>query len=252
MGRDNDGGYVLPEAAIASADALLSLGLNDDWSFDRAFNRLRPGAPIMGYDPTISRGKFWLKALGRTLVLPLAMLVKPRRSLTRCLHSWRVAADYGPFFGGPARHVRLWISDRTDDGRIALGDALAAPVFAGARRLVLKMDIEGGEYPAFASLPLSALAQTSLILVEFHDLSGRLPELERLARSLSPDFAVVHVHANNFAPIRNGIPDVLEVVWMRRGICVVDPGQPMPELPLPGLDQPNRSWLPDIILRFEA
>ena len=251
MGRDNDGGYVLPEAAIASADALLSLGLNDDWSFDRAFNRLRPSAPIIGYDPTISAGKFWCKALSRTLVLPLAILIKPRRSLARCLHSWRVAFDYGPFFGGRAKHVRLWISGQSGEGKISLADALATSALADARRLVLKIDIEGAEYPVFASLPPSSLDRTSVLLVEFHDVSRHLAEIESLARSLGPKFAIAHVHANNFAPVTNGVPEVLEVVRVLRGFCLTDSAQSAPSLPLPGLDQPNQSELPDIALRFQ-
>ena len=252
MGRDNDGGYVLPAAAIASADGLLSLGLNDDWSFDRAFNRLRPGAPIVGYDPTISRGGFLRKAIGRTLILPLAMLIKPRRSLDRCIHSWRVALDYRPFFSGPAKHVSLWVSDRSSEGRISLADALSDQAFAGTRRLALKMDIEGAEYPVLAGLPVAALGRTSLLIVEFHDVPLHLEALESLARSLAPEFSVAHVHANNFGGVSSGVPEVLEVVWVRRGTCPADPNQPVAELPLPGLDQPNQPRLPDIALRFQS
>lgn len=249
MGRENDGGYVLPRAAVAEADGLLSLGINDDWSFDRAFNRLRPAAPIVGYDPTISRSRFFLKALGKALILPLAVLVKPRRSVTRCLHAWRVALDYGPFFHGPARHVSRWIGDATREGVTSLADALADPAFESSRRVVLKVDIEGAEYAAFASTPLSSLSAVTLLLVEFHDVSRHLGELEALSARLAPGFAIAHVHANNFGAVREGWPEVLEIAWVRRGICPSG-GVAPPELPLAGLDRPNDSRRPDITLRF--
>ncbi|HNS26959.1 MAG TPA: hypothetical protein PKN91_02440 [Steroidobacteraceae bacterium] len=36
VGRDHDGGYVLPRDVIERSHTLLSLGVNDDWSFEEA------------------------------------------------------------------------------------------------------------------------------------------------------------------------------------------------------------------------
>jgi hypothetical protein len=38
LGNWTDGGYVVPYSAIASADALISCGINRDWSFEKAFH----------------------------------------------------------------------------------------------------------------------------------------------------------------------------------------------------------------------
>ena len=37
IGRDNDGGYVLPQRIFNFCDGLLSYGINKDWSFERIF-----------------------------------------------------------------------------------------------------------------------------------------------------------------------------------------------------------------------
>jgi hypothetical protein len=50
---DTDGGYVVPQLAVDTADAVLSLGIGDDWSFDQHWNRLNPNARIHSYDATI-------------------------------------------------------------------------------------------------------------------------------------------------------------------------------------------------------
>ena len=37
IGRDNDGGYVLPQRIFNYCDGLLSYGINKDWSFEKEF-----------------------------------------------------------------------------------------------------------------------------------------------------------------------------------------------------------------------
>jgi len=233
-------------------DGLLSLGLNDDWSFDRDFARLHPAAPIVGYDPTIHRTKFILKAISKVLIFPLAVLVKPRDALFRTVHACRVALDYGRFFGRHATHQRLWVAATPGPDAVTLSATLADPAFAGRNRLIVKMDIEGAEYGAFASLADGEFARLGLLLVEFHDLGAHLAEVETLARRLARDFAVVHVHANNFGPVIDGLPQVIEVAWARRDLLPSGDRGTVGELPLPGLDQPNNARRPDLALRFRA
>jgi hypothetical protein len=36
VGRPYDGGYVVPRSALITADYKISVGINDDWSFERA------------------------------------------------------------------------------------------------------------------------------------------------------------------------------------------------------------------------
>ena len=37
LGRDNDGGYVIPYEIIFKTNVLLSYGTNKDWSFEKCF-----------------------------------------------------------------------------------------------------------------------------------------------------------------------------------------------------------------------
>jgi hypothetical protein len=50
---DTDGGYVVPQLAVDAADAVLSLGIGEDWSFDQHWHQLRPNTVIHSYDATI-------------------------------------------------------------------------------------------------------------------------------------------------------------------------------------------------------
>jgi len=49
LGRNNDGGYVLPVEALEAADVLMGYGIADDISFEREFSR-RFNKPSFGFD----------------------------------------------------------------------------------------------------------------------------------------------------------------------------------------------------------
>ena len=247
-GRDGDGGYVLPAAEMRDCDALLSLGVNDDWSFEQAFHAVRP-RPVDAYDPTVSRVGFLLRALTTLLVAPIALLRRPRPLVRRIAREWGVFFSHVRFFRGAVRHRRLWVSAQPGPGQVTLAEGLRAGDLAACSRILVKMDIEGAEYAALAALPPAEWSRVGALLVEFHDVHLRLPGIRALARLLAPDFAVRHVHPNNCSPVRDGVPAVIEVTWSRR--TPSDPRTPPPELPLAGLDQPNTAHAPDIRIRFQ-
>lgn len=53
LGAPNDGGYVVVDAPSDRYDLLLSCGVGDDTSFERAFRELHPDTPIVLFDGTV-------------------------------------------------------------------------------------------------------------------------------------------------------------------------------------------------------
>jgi len=51
---ETDGGYVVPQLAVDTADAVLSLGIGEDWLFDQHWHQLKPNVEIHSYDATIA------------------------------------------------------------------------------------------------------------------------------------------------------------------------------------------------------
>ncbi len=247
-GRDADGGYVLPEASFAECDGLVSLGVNDDWSFESAFVAARR-RPVDAYDPTVGARDFLRHAVSQTFASLSFRIKRRRKNLERPAHAWKVLFNYLHFFRGSVRHHRLWVSGETGPGRVTLAEALHAGEIGRCSRLMVKLDIEGAEYTALAALPLGELRRVAALLVEFHDVDSRLNEIKAITHTLAAaDFAVRHVHPNNCSPVRAGTPTTIEVTWTRRSPS--DPTGPEPGLPLPGLDQANTDCAPDIHLRF--
>jgi len=123
--------------------------------------------------------------------------------------------------------------------------------------IFLKMDIEGGEYPWLLSLNEDLLHNFKQIVIEFHGITNdgwnavyydKVKCLEKLAKT----HYIVHAHGNNYGPIVNKFPDVIELTYVNKKYFE---SQSKPELntkPLPirGLDFPNKVYNKDIDLNF--
>lgn len=119
--------------------------------------------------------------------------------------------------------------------------------------IFLSMDIEGGEYQWILTSTKHTLKKIAQITIEFHgicdDSWGTSYEDKILAlRKLTKTHYIVHVHANNFAPVVNGIPTVIEVTYVNKKFFTEEPPLNKTPLPLPGLDFPNDKLNPDVPL----
>ena len=239
LGNWTDGGYVVPYSAIASADALISCGINRDWSFEKAFHDVNPSAVIHAYDHTISLQMFrreFFRGLRKGLIgkhSPAAMAQR--------LWLWR---DFRAFFGGPARHFEEKIVSRASDGEATIDKTFSR--VSGCSRIFLKVDIEGDEYSVVEAMMRHA-SRTVAIAIEFHNTATMRDGFCRAVQELQREFEIVHLHGNNCGVAADdGLPRVLEMTFIRRS------GARLPkrtELPIP-IDRPNSPNRPDFKLRF--
>lgn len=168
--------------------------------------------------------------------------------------------------GPPQPHPKFIFQKRRiapDDSsnRISLDTAVNERVAAGARRIILKIDIEGDEWACLETVRPSSLAHCTQIICEFHHLN-RLADPDfanaayRVFARLREDFFVCHVHANNCGDLCNVgntcFPDTLEVTFAsRRHYQPVDEVEIFPT----AIDMPNQPGRADIFLgafRFTA
>ena len=121
----------------------------------------------------------------------------------------------------------------------------------GKGDLLLKMDVEGAEYPILQDVREQTLAKFRIIIIEFHYIDqifdrNEFASIKQVFDKLLKQFYIVHIHPNNSGHIsaRNGIevPTVLEFTFFRRD-RVAD------SLPLSfephRLDEPNTKGKPD-------
>ena len=93
------------------------------------------------------------------------------------------------------------------------------------KRLLLKMDVEGGEWDALIHTPSSVIGLFDQIVIEVHGLGTDLSEswLDKkieVIRKLNELFYLYHVHANNFARVYYinwyKVPNVLELTFVNK------------------------------------
>lgn len=91
--------------------------------------------------------------------------------------------------------------------------------------MLLQMDIEGGEYPVILDTSIETFKQFRILVVEFHNLDHLLnpmgfQHIQWAFAKLLKDFAVVHIHPNNWRkPVEYGditIPAVMEFTFLRK------------------------------------
>ena len=144
---------------------------------------------------------------------------------------------------------------RSEGTFTCLADMMAKLSGLGAKRLLLKFGIEGGEYDILEQLGPDELAPFEVVVCELHDLDrlsdpGFYQRVRRSLETLTRHHVPIHVHANNYRgfAVAAGVPvpEVLEVSLLRRDLdCFPERSRE----PMPGpLDRPNHPLRPDLCL----
>lgn len=123
------------------------------------------------------------------------------------------------------------------------------------KNIFLKIDIEGGEYPWLLSFDEKLLENFKQIVIEFHGItndgwdtcySDKIKCLEKLSNT----HYIVHAHGNNYGPIVNKFPDVIELTYVNKKYFESTPILNTTSLPFHELDFPNKIGSEDIDLNF--
>jgi hypothetical protein len=113
-----------------------------------------------------------------------------------------------------------------------------------AKRIAMKIDVEGAEWDSFLFAPDEVLEQIDQLAVEFHGAEDKkyLAAVERLRKF----FHIAHIHFNNFACAGGLDPFpawAYEVLFVSKRLGVVDPSRTV-DAPHP-LDAPNNPAFAD-------
>jgi len=212
FGSANDGGYLMCENLIEPLDAAYSYGVgrNDDWGCDVS---RRYHVPVHQYD---------------------------------CFDPARPICD-----GGTFDFHNECVGDRTGYRESRFFDTLENEIRRNGdtgRRLIIKMDIEGGEWDSLLAVPDELLASISQITMEMHGVDD--PKIVEVLRKLKRNFYPVNLHFNNWSCTAKAAPlpaRAYQVHWVNKRIAVPDPAPvPAPMSPLNAPDSPTR---PDCQLR---
>jgi len=209
FGSANDGGYLMCENLIEPLDVAYSYGVgsNDDWGCELS---RRYHVPVHQYD---------------------------------CFDPARPTCDGGTF----VFHNEC-VGDRSGYSGSHLFDTLENQIRKNGdagRRLIIKMDIEGGEWDSLLAAPEDLLASIPQITMEMHGFDD--PKIVEMLRKLKRNFYLVNLHFNNWSCTPKAAPLpawAYQVHWVNKRIGVPDPAAPFPA-PMSQLNAPDSPTWPD-------
>lgn len=230
IGREFDGGYLVSKADIENSEVLIGLGVNDDWSFEEQFIAQKD-IEVFAYDASVSQKHFFKKFLKS-----LIRADKPRLAV----HWFKTLLKYRKFFSNhKVHHIKRFVGVNSSNGVYnTLSEVLERTEHSN---IFLKIDVEGSEY-RFLNTLVEHQSRITGLAIELHDCDIHLQKIEEFIREFNLN--LVHVHANNNAPVRldDELPLVIELTFSKYGKLSDDTFLPHQ------LDMPNNKNHPEICL----
>ena len=196
LGKNNDGGYLIPKKSLNSSNKLYSFGLHDDYSFEKDFYK-KTNVEVVCYDKSVNF-KFFLKPF---LFGHFSKLFK--------------YLGYRFFFDGKKRkHLKKDIIPRGTyqfDYEVDSADIDSIIKEDPSNDIFFKIDIEGSEYRILSQL-IKHSSHISGLVIEFHDCDLNLDKIINFVENF--ELQIVHIHVNNWDYISStGLPRALEITF---------------------------------------
>ena len=123
------------------------------------------------------------------------------------------------------------------------------------KNIFLKMDIEGSEYNWLLNTDQNDLLSLKQIVMEFHGINddswgASYKQKVECFKKLSNTHYLIHVHGNNHSGLKDNIPDVIEVAFIRKDCFEQPPELNKTSLPILKLDFPCNKEKDDYNLSF--
>ncbi len=193
LGKKNDGGYLVGEETVKKAEALISFGIKNDWSFEKDFRKINNKSKIKCYDNQLN-----LKLLVRLFIIQLIFVFKNFK-FSLLLKNFTDIFEY--FFIKKKIEFNQKIITYGDIKKISIN----------YQNIFFKIDIDGHEYRIFDEL-IEIKEKIVGIVIEIHDIDLHLERVLSFCKEIGLE--LTHIHPNNFAIVdNNGDPTVIELTF---------------------------------------
>ena len=249
IGRNADGGYLLPSQVLAEVNGCLSFGLGAEWSFEQALLELKQvkisPKNIVFFDASISVFGI-IKSLvymGRRTVYEVRSR-RPKSERKFTLEDFKrsliALVAYLPTFRFRKNrmvHIRKFVvHSPSKKNEISFIDALSYR--SDPRHTIVKIDIEGGEWELLREKKdVDLLADVPVLIMEMHDT--RKDQYLKVVEMLKNHFWIAHLHGNTSDRCtETGMPLYLEMTFVNERFTPESGFRK--RLPINGLDFPVR------------
>ena len=223
IGKENDGGYLINPNAILKSNYLLSIGIFDDWSFEKIFLKYNRNAKVLCYDDLISFSFIFIRSI-KKIALDLF-----RFKFKNIFKNLYLIIDY------------VLISNKIKFHKKKIYDLLK--IIKNFENVFLKIDIEGSEYSVLEDI-INIQNKLTALIIEFHEVDINRKIIENFISKF--ELELTHIHPNNYGRLdQNNDPTILELSFERYPkICEG-------EIKFPNnLDEKNNPKKKEITIRF--
>ena len=229
IGRKSDGGYVLPKSILDKIDGLLSLGIGDDWSFEKDILSYNSKIQVIGSDFTITK-----KINNNLLYKKILKLLCGNSSISEVKKQYKFGVDYDDFYGVYATNLGYKVSNKNEGIERRFIKILNE---FKSSNIYVKMDIEGAEYLVLDEI-LSLSEKIIGMSIEFHNCGSLEDSFLKYINIIKNKYILVHNHINNEGGVSFlGLPEVYEMCFIRKDmINSVDINTKIVKLPYSPLD----------------
>ncbi len=243
LGSIDDGGYVLPIKDIESSDVLISLGISDNWDFEKDFHKIS-NAKVIAYDHSID-SKFWISKFKKDLIKFIKLKIfKPKK-----IYKMFQYIDFIFFFKLKKKNLFFLKKIGKEENCISINEIVDKHIKKD-NRIFLKIDIEGSEYEILNQI-ISIQNKIQGIVIEFHNVTQNLDTIKEFLLKINTNLNLVHIHANNYSVKEvNQFPEAIELTISNINLDNQD-FEKARDYPLKNLDFPNSKRSPDIKIAFE-
>jgi len=239
IGPNSDGGYVIDKRVISTTNTIITCGLSDDWEFEKSFLKENKNCKIIAYDHTVNR-QFWKKRFQKDL-LNFFLLKKLRFHKIIKIFKY---IDYKFFF----RNEKIHYKKKVVLNKRNKNEASIKDILLKQNNIILKVDIEGGEYSLLKRINKES-HKINLLIIEFHNIGKNLNNIIKFL--INSKFKIIHIHGNNYAGTNIiGDPHVIELTLINSTKFKTDKKKSNKKYPILGLDFSNNKRKPDFSLNF--
>ena len=241
IGSVYDGGYVLPKILLKKTNLLISLGIGDNWEFEKQFSRCSK-CKIEAYDHSIDND-YWFKKFKTDIINFFSLkYFKPQK-----LYKIIQFIDFYIFFKINKKNEFYLKKIGKKKGCISFKEIMSNN---SKKKIFLKSDIEGAEY-SFLKEVINYHNKINGFIFEFHYVAKNLTKVLNFVKKINKYYFLVHIHANNFSSVsKKNIPNTLEFTFAHKKFFKSKRKKNNKKYPIEGLDSPNFKRAKDINLYF--
>lgn len=234
LGRKMDGGYVISQATLKKTKILVSLGINDEWSFEKDCILKFNLSHVVMIDMNLS----YKNIIWQYIKSSLVMCYRPNNITVQksyILNKYKFNDFNKLKTKSNIKYSKYKIGNNVNELSL-IGLLKKYRLLNQNKSVFIKIDIEGSEYSIIEQISLNA-SIFSGIVIEFHNII-KAPEMLDLALTiLLKDFYIGHIHLNNYTSKIGALSDALELSFIPKSM-IPNPVKDFRSFPITSLDYP--------------